>query len=228
MKKIIFLVVLLLASCQPSEQAVQTAIAKTQAAVPTVTPVPTLTATPLPTETPIPTNTPLPSATPLPTATYRPTNTPIPEKGSRQNPLAIGEDLYLTRNDEQDFSISIQQVKIGDEAWKTIYATNQFNDTPPEDQQYILVKIEISYIKGPSDKTLEVSMYDFGSVSNNVILDPAIVVEPDPQFMDVTSNGLFAPSSVSGWQAFHAFKDDPNPLIYFGNPKGNIWYFAIK
>jgi hypothetical protein len=227
MKKVMVFVVVLLVSCQPSEQAINTAIAKTQAAVPTATSVPTDTPTPLPTETPFPTMTPLPSPTPRPTATRYPTITPMPEEGSRELPIEIGGELSLTRDNEQDFTITILEVKKGDEAWKILYAANFFNDKPPEGQAYLLAKIQISYTKGK--EVLEINQFSFGSVSNNVILDiPFGIVEPDPQFTDTVSKGLFAPSTASGWLTFLMFKDDTDPLIYFGKPTGNVWYFATE
>lgn len=76
---IIVIAVILLASCAPSESAIQTPIAQTLAAIPTNTAYPTytmfptltaviVTATPLPyTSTPVPTNTPAPTNTPEPT-----------------------------------------------------------------------------------------------------------------------------------------------------------------
>ena len=84
MKKIIYvsllLTYLLLSSaCQPSEQAMQTASAQTEAAKPTSTKTATATQTPTPTETPTPTNTATSTETPTPTETLTPTITPTPE-----------------------------------------------------------------------------------------------------------------------------------------------------
>lgn len=65
MKKIFVLLIVLLfllTSCAPSEIDIQTAIAKTQAALPT------LTFTPYPTDTPVPTYTPSPTETSIPTS----------------------------------------------------------------------------------------------------------------------------------------------------------------
>ena len=67
MKKLLFIFTLLIASCQPSQQSIQTPIALTQASIPTAT----STITPVPTNTPLPTitltSTPLPTDTPYPT-----------------------------------------------------------------------------------------------------------------------------------------------------------------
>lgn len=81
MKKLVLLVIvgILLASCAPaapSADMVQTAIAETQAALPTATHTSTaVPATATHTNTPVPTNTPRPTNTPAPTST--PTVTPL-------------------------------------------------------------------------------------------------------------------------------------------------------
>lgn len=77
MKKPFIILVLILAACQPaapSEDQIQTAIAQTQAAAPTLS---APTDTPKPTETPAPTvtNTPFPTDTPTPTSTPTSTET---------------------------------------------------------------------------------------------------------------------------------------------------------
>ena len=92
MKKIIVisLMALLLVGCGTSEDAVQTAIAETEAAKPT------LTYTAVPTDTPEPTFTPLPTDTPQPTETDIPTETTVPTEEYTPTPLPPMEDVILT------------------------------------------------------------------------------------------------------------------------------------
>jgi hypothetical protein len=79
MKKTTLLIcaLLVLVSCSnaPSQDAIQTAIAKTQEALPTSTSLPTNTPTPIPSPTLVPTETPKPSVTPFPTREDTPTRT---------------------------------------------------------------------------------------------------------------------------------------------------------
>jgi hypothetical protein len=229
MKKALILLLIFLSACAPSEAVmkvtVQAAIAQTQAALPSATAIPTNTV--FPTETP----TLLPTDTLIPTETPSLTVTPMSGKGSRESPILIGGGVSLTRNHEQDFFITITEIKRGTDAWNALYGANQFNSMPKDPmQEYLLALIEIYYVKGPSDKTLDISSSSFGSVSNNTILSqPFAMVDPEPQFEHQVSTGLFAPSQAKGWLTFYVFKNDPNPLIYFGNPKsGPVWYFAIK
>lgn len=82
---------LIVAGCAPSAASIGTAIAQTQAAIPTATPAPTATALPTASPTTVPSVTPVPSATntPLPTNTNTPsyTTTPLPTSTS---PLPTG------------------------------------------------------------------------------------------------------------------------------------------
>jgi hypothetical protein len=75
---LIFLFVFVLSACSASESAVQTAIAKTEAAKPQETKKPEPSHTPTSTFTPIPTSTPTDTQTPSPTFTITPTTTPSP------------------------------------------------------------------------------------------------------------------------------------------------------
>lgn len=83
----------ILAACAPSERAIQTALAETQAAMPTatLTPIPP-TDTPSPTNTPTTTQTSVPTetSTPLPTETLEATATPLPPL---KDVLVTGEEL---------------------------------------------------------------------------------------------------------------------------------------
>jgi hypothetical protein len=105
MKKFYFVVITLsfiLSSCQtatPDAFVIQTAIAQTQVALPTLTftpiptdtptTVPTETSTPLPTSTPKPTNTLAPTDTPEPTITMTPAPKPITFKGTGSNVVDV-------------------------------------------------------------------------------------------------------------------------------------------
>ena len=79
----------LLVACSPSEGAIQTALAETQAAIPTAT----LTLVP-PTETPTPTFT--PTETPTPTPTETPTATETPTQSPTATPLPGLSEVMLT------------------------------------------------------------------------------------------------------------------------------------
>jgi hypothetical protein len=236
MKKTIAILILLtviLAACVPSETTIKTtldaAVPQTQAAlsslapVPTDTPIPTVLRTPTPKVTFAPTGAPIPSSD-----TPGSAGTPISDGKSRDNPIQIHQQLELTINHEQDFNITIVEVKRGKDAWKDIYGINIYNPRAPADEEYVLAIIEVNYLKGPTDKTLQITPFDFGSVTNNVVL-PIKNVVLDPDFFKAASKGLAAGAKAYGLVAFLVFKDDPNPLIYFGNPNGgNAWYFATN
>jgi hypothetical protein len=81
----ILVIAFLIVGCQPSESAIQTAMAETQAALPTATLIPTK----IPTNTAKPTNTPKPTDTPEPTATNTPSPQPLTFTGSGDSVVDI-------------------------------------------------------------------------------------------------------------------------------------------
>jgi hypothetical protein len=88
--------VLLLAACAPSQGAVQTAIAQTQAAMPSATPSPSATSSPTATFTATITLT--PTITSSPTMTFTPTNSPTPIALIKFRPLTYVAGLRKSPN----------------------------------------------------------------------------------------------------------------------------------
>jgi hypothetical protein len=112
MNRFIILIVIFLVGCSntPSESAVQTAIALTQASNPT--PTVTITETPIPTNTPLPTNTPTPTNTQTPLPTDTPTNTPSPTPDLR----VIDADPYTFLLKPEDLPADAQYY-LPDSSW---------------------------------------------------------------------------------------------------------------
>jgi hypothetical protein len=234
MKKLLFVFVLLLATCQPSEQTIQTAIANTQAAIPSETNTPGPTNTPLPSNTPLPKATPYPTTTPVPSYTPIPTNTPFPKLGSMDNPVPLGKAEELTKGGEIDFTIRVTKSIRGKEAWDAISNANMFNeDVKNPEQEYLLVNFEVEYLSGPRDKALQFGIFEFGSLSDgNILARPFAVVVPEPDFdkiFSITSGGIFRGHKGAGWMDFYAWIIDDHPMVYLGKPgTDNVWYFEVK
>lgn len=229
MRKIIVLLfvlifVLFLAACTPSESGIQTAIAETQAAIP-----PTVTSTPIPpTETSEPTATQTltrtPTATRTATATRKPTLTPTPELGTRNFPHIVGSVVALVQNQTLKFTLQITEIVRGAEAWDIIFDANQFNNPPPDDLEFVLLKVKVVYT-GNDEGALELNRYDWSSVSNGRVYDgfdaSACCLEPE---FDIT---LFAGGEAEGWVPLLVAIDDPNPLYAIGmesNGEGGIFF----
>jgi hypothetical protein len=117
---ILFTFTLVACSSAPSANSVETAIAQTQSAQPTITdtpepPTPTITLTPLPSDTPLPTSTFTPKSTytSRPTNTRAPTRTPTPEpillSGSGDSVVDIDRDrigiMHITYSGRRNFIV---------------------------------------------------------------------------------------------------------------------------
>jgi len=97
--------------------------------------------------------------------------------------------------------LSLNESYRGEEAWSRILEANQFNDPPPEGMEYLLVYAHVDYLPGVSDEALLLDEWDFRIVSQNQILKPTSVVEPDPIF-DLE---FFPGASDGGWMALTVF-----------------------
>jgi len=221
------LLIFFIVACSTNESTIKapigTVITQTQATASYLTPIPIDTLIPTMSRTPAPKETSIP-----PTVIPWPLITPNSDGTNRDNPIEIHAQLGLTMDYEQEFTITFLEVKRGKDAWKDIYGINIYNPRAPADKEYVLANIELNYTKGPTGKTLQIDPFEFGSVTNNVVL-PIQLVVLDPDFFKKFSKGLAVGDKAYGLVAFLVFKDDPNPLIYFGNPSGeNVWYFSTN
>lgn len=224
---IMFVIVLSVGACSeaPSEDDIQTAIANTANAV-------TPTNTDVPTNTSVPTNTTEPTETPMPTRTPVPTNTAQNQPGSRSNPFSFGEPGTFVKDGDKEFTVAVVEVLRGQDAYDRVMRANSFNDDPPEGFEYVLVKLSVNYIQGPSpDDMLEISYniwgndYEMGCVSNNQIVTEVPWVsglEPEIDFR------LFPGAQAEGYLALYCESGDENPLLYFGVDDGGYQYFSLK
>jgi hypothetical protein len=114
--------------------------------------------------------------------------------------------------EEKEFYLSITEAYHGQEAWARVKAANMFNDPPPESMQYVLIFANIQYVAGPDDEPLQLSEFDFHSVSNGQVLDIPSVVSPDPA-LDIS---FFPGATGGGWVTLQALQDDSDPLAVVG------------
>ncbi len=215
---LLFVVIFFLTGCmQPTEEMIQNAIAATELAninnnqnntLPTVS-------ESLDGQSPALT----------PTEIINPTFTPNQEFGSRTNPFPLNEVFLGKAKDSWFFSLQITEVVRGDKATEMVLSANSFNDEPDEDFDYMLIKAKLIYLENTNpDEIFDINENDFGTVSNNLILDNARGVEPKPQF----DCELFVGGTCEGWVILNVYKDDPAPLIFFENYPIDKAYFDIK
>lgn len=163
----------------------------------TQTPEPELAATATPTSTPEP-NTPVEPPDPV-----EPQN-PAGPGMTRSSPLAFGE-----RHSIGDWELQVLEVVRGQEAYDTLLATNQFNSSPPEGHEYVLVNLHARYT-GTADEPQQVDGFWLQSTgSARVLHQRASVVDPEPVFQATLLPG----GEVSGWTTVLARAGESDLLL---------------
>lgn len=154
-----------------------------------------------------------PTRTPRSTSTPRPTSTPsAPEMGSRANPIPFDKGYTLVIDKTKQLTIGIGKMLRGEEAMTRLLQANQFNSPPRLGREYLMILIVVEYQSGPSNEPLNLGVWDFKAVSRGKIIDPAAVVEPDPEF----NISFFPGASGGGWATFEVLITDPDPLVVIG------------
>jgi hypothetical protein len=215
MKKRISLVVviLLLVACSPSPQAIQTAIAQTQAVssgklsptLPQITLVPTI--APMPTETQVPTNEPLP------------TNPPSEVGTSRSNPGPVGSEV-------SDGEIKFSITGIIRPADSIVQNGNPYNTEPGTGKEYMFVTVKMTCIKA-TDQQCSLYMYNFKALgSDGIQIDPSISLSGVEGLIQDTT--FYGGATLTGIYAYIVTKGDTNMLLVDGTNYGLGPTFYLK
>ena len=162
------------------------------------------------------------TATPIPT----PTLVPVPVMGTRSSPVAIGNYLELVKDDGTYFRITILEAIRGEAAFQMIMNANQFNEQPLEGMEYIISKVAVECLSSKiPDQLLEITAWDFSSMTNNQVFDVPFVVLSDEEL----NVKLFPGGRGEGYIPTIAFINDPTPLIVYDPLFGSdMFYFAIQ
>jgi hypothetical protein len=110
------------------------------------------------------------------------------------------------------FVFTLTEAYRGEEAWQRIVAANQFNDPPPAGMEYLLLYAEVEYVEGPGDETLRLDAWAFRLVTDNQVLTPPAVVDPEPAF----EFEFFPGGAAGGWMSWTVYEDDAAPLLGYG------------
>jgi hypothetical protein len=168
----------------------------------TPSPGPVVASTPATKSTPIPTPLPTPQATLPPTLppqtlppTTLPTSPPASEVGTRENPVALGQQAEI-----DDWLVRVDQVVAN--ANKQIAKANMFNDPPSPGHQYFMISATAKYLGAGSDH-LD-SSYSMRAVGDLAVEyttfenDCGVLPEPNLSLDDPT---VYTGGVVSGWAA---------------------------
>jgi hypothetical protein len=214
------ILIFLLTACAPSETTIQTAIANTLTAAPTLTTIPTQTNTPFPTFT----------STPKRTSTPRPT--PTSDMGTFSNPLPSGYSAGMQRSVNGvsvSFNFEIKNVIRGQDAWTIIYRANQFNDAPPSGMEAIMVELYVKVISTSGFLTLnnyDLSIATKGRVIGPFAYSPCCLNNAGYTEFDAKLN---PGGELTGWIASMVSIDDNAPLLVLDadyNGQGGV-YFSL-
>jgi len=152
----------------------------------------------------------------------------INERGTRENPVPLGQPMDLTYQGTANFQIIIQEVIRGQNAWIMVNQANIYNESPPEGMEYVLAKIGVNYqTSSDPDFELAIDSFSFKSVSNNQIFDTPSIVEPEPEL----SVRLFPGGYGEGYITVSVYVNDPAPIIAFEqwlSFDSKPYYFAIQ
>lgn len=178
---------------------------------------------------PYPTYTPYPTCTPLPTPTQSPlpSLTPTRSMGSRQLPVPLGEP-FVWHGEDRKVEIAIDRVVFGDEAIRMVREANRFNDPPDVGRGFVVIHARARYISGIQSESWGMDEFDFVMVSDNLVLRPPSIVDPEPEF---EWKG-FPGAEVEGWMTFSMLAQDPSPLLVYKPELGTdvsegVW-FALR
>lgn len=109
-----------------------------------------------------PTTPPTRRAAPKTTTTAK----PGPDPGSRSNPYTVGDTVTFSKGPIDYWELRV--VEFIPDAFAQVSAENQFNELPPDDEQFAMVTVEATYV-GPEEPAtifeLPMEAVDDGSVT---------------------------------------------------------------
>jgi hypothetical protein len=150
--------------------------------------------------------------------------------GTRLNPVPFGTKISRTfagSNPNKTWELTVVKASFGKDGEKAVKAANQFNDAPVDGNTNLVAYVQLKYVSGPSDKTVELDAYGFSAYSDGQIMPRVSIVPPKPAF----SFKGFPGATAKGWVAFQVFSDDPAPeLVWVVDSSDDTYniYFATK
>lgn len=132
------------------------------------------------------------------------------------------DDYFLG---EYMINMTVMEVIRGEDAWALIEAANMFNNEPAEGNEYILARMDVTFLGSEySEIRFDIATYSFEVISSDGReYDVPFVVEPWPSF-DVE---MYAGGNFSGWAAFEVEMGDDRPSLSYGTDylgRGGIWF----
>lgn len=162
-----------------------------------------------------------PAGTPASTSTPAPTQTPPPPPiGARQNPVPLGT-VYRFEKDGRVYEVQV--VEVIRNATARVKQANFLNPDPEPGSTYVLIKLRLAYLSGPSDFPFKTDDGDHRLYAANRFWGaPSFSVPPRPWF---SGQDIFPGAVVEGWlgpKYLPTELQDEAVLVYNGV------YFALR
>jgi hypothetical protein len=147
-----------------------------------------------------------------------------PEKGSKNNPAQIGDVISSSFEDilEGQINLTMKMTDIisGDSAWTMIKNSNQFNDEPATNQEYIIVEYNIN-LKSVEYGPYSINYFDFDAVSKNgVVYNEFFSVVLDNKI----NTDLYSGAELTGYVVYLVDKNDEPYGVFNRKDEGEIWF----
>jgi hypothetical protein len=126
----------------------------------------------------------------------------------RDNPAKIGDTLVAG-----GLEFKVVEVVRGDKAAEMAKKANQFNDSAPDGEEYIAIKIKARFLGGdePDSAANIDGSYLKITGEKNVVYESPSVVPPNPPL----DANLFAGGETEGWEVLSVSKDEKGLVLIF-------------
>lgn len=151
------------------------------------------------------------------------------EFGKRSNPIPLGQnqivDVVIYDNESNSFAaqaeITVNSVERGEEVLEFVKGINEYNETPPEGFEYMMLDVTTKLIESETEDYawfVDGMNFDFIGGDGSPYEWTSVVVEPN------LSGEVFAGGSLEGKVVNVVKKDDPILLVLEDGNWDNIFF----
>lgn len=151
------------------------------------------------------------------------------EVGKRSNPVAVGDtqvvDISIYDNESNEHAgkaeITINSVTRGEEAWKEIQATNEYNEEPAEGQEYLMADVSVTLLEADTEDYawyMDAMNFNFIGSDGSPYEWTSVVVEPE------LSGEIYAGGFLQGKVTNMVKENDSILLVYEDSNFDNIFF----
>lgn len=151
------------------------------------------------------------------------------EAGKRSNPVAVGDtkvvDISIYDNESNEYAgkaeITVNSVTRGEEAWKEIQSTNEYNEEPAEGQEYLMADVTVTLLDAETEDYawfMDAMNFSFIGSDGSPYEWTSVVVEPE------LSGEIYAGGSLQGKVTNMVKEDDTILLVYEDSSFDNIFF----